>query len=233
MDRTCPHCHRAKLPLLSVMMSRSGGQELGIICPHCSAMFSLERTTGNWINLISFSSFAIYIVVFITIAAKLSNNLGILFAFGGVVVMFGVRALATEKLGKLVGYEYKHDKENGRKKINFGDIKKELEWLVKGGFFLVLFDDKDEAYISVYFRKGKFVIELAFATEALKDYSAKFRSAVSALGLKIRQVNTKHMRSLQVDVGNDIEPVTGKVSKIMCNVFNMTLDKKFHVMRNE
>jgi len=238
MGRICPQCHKHKFSIFNVMLSAdtSGGQERPFECPHCGAMFNLDRKSSIWINVITIAAFVVPLALIVSVAVMLSltpNTFKTVFTMYFIIVIclvFLTRVVATEKLGKIVKYESKH--KDNRTKIELSQVLNELQWLIGAKTFIVLFDSDDKGYISVYYRKGHFVVELSFTTKVLERLEPKFKSALAKVGAQVKTVHGKGMNAVEGDLGGNMNDIANKISAIMCEIFNMKPDVEIFVMRD-
>ena len=99
--------------------------------------------------------------------------------------------------------------------------------------FTILYEPKDDRYMSLYCRKGMFVIELAFLPENIEEkFGEKFKHAVTQAGAKSRAFDNNSVRGLEADLGMNLEAASGKVQKIFCNVFDLKPDAKIRITRD-
>lgn len=232
MDLTCPHCHKYTFKPWQLVTSRMGRREYPKICPKCGEMYILDKKQGNIINLISFVAFFGFIAICMPLMIGHHHDaLKIPFAFAGVAVLYAVRIMAIQKYGKLESFKYVTDPEDEYPHIKLDQVAGELEWLKKAKTFVVLFGPDDSGYLSVYYRNEGYVIDLSFASAKLEKLKHKFTEALGNVGAKPRPFGGKRLTGIEADLGGDLSEASGKVQKIMRDVFHLAEGDEIGVMR--
>ena len=232
MDLTCPNCHKYTFKPWQLVGSRMGGREYPKTCPKCGEMYILDKKQGNIINLISFVAFFGFMAI--CIPPMISRHLDALklpFAFVAVAVLSGARIWAIRKYGKLESFKYVTDPEDEYPHIKLDQVAGELEWLKKAKTFVVLFGPDDSGYLSIYYRNQRYVVELAFASSKLGKLKQKFTEALGSVGAKPRPFGVKGLTGIEADLGGDLSEASGKVQKIMRDVFHLAEGDEIGVMR--
>jgi len=230
MELTCPGCHRHQFKSTNFLLSRSGGDAGLVYCPYCGGIYSLDKKSGNIINLITFSTFFGYIAFAIWLMPTLQNAGVIAMAFGGVALASVVRVLAIGRLGKIARYKVKHSEPYPR--IRLSDVKGELAQLNGSRKFIVLYAPDESAYLSFGLQKGSVFADLAFAVGKFEALEPIFRSAAMKIGAIAKPYHKRGMRGIEADLGSDREAAAHNVEVIMREMFNLKPDAEVAVMRD-
>ena len=231
MDLNCPRCHKHRFTARNFLMSRMGGNEYPVICPHCGAMFSLDKKAGNIVNLVSFAAFFGYIGLMIALFSPITGWSELLMAIIGLAVLSGVRAFAISRFGKMTPYEVKREHEYP--KIKLSQVRGELDGLKKDKDFFVLFAPDESAYISFGLKHGVIVADLAFAIGKFEELEPAFRAAVGKVGAKAKAYKKRQMSGVEADLGSDLDAVATKSQTIMREVFHLGADAEVPVIRQD
>lgn len=230
MDLTCPACHKHHFKLRNFWASRFGGQEIPVSCPHCGAMYSLDKKSGNIINLITFGAFFGYTGLAIWLLSPLPDAEVIAMAVGGVVVLSVVRALAISRFGKMAPYEVERSEPFPR--IKLSEVRAELERLKKNRDFFVLYAPDESAYLSFGLKRGVISADLAFAIGKYEELEPAFRGAVSKVGATAKPYHKRGMRGVEAELDADLDKAATKIQTIMREVFHLKADAEVPLMRN-
>lgn len=230
MDLTCPACHKHRFATWNFLMSRFGGNEYPIICPQCGTVFSLDKKSGDIINLITLASLFAYIGLIFELFPPLDGTEKIAMAIGGVAASGIVRLLAISRFGKMVPYEMKPSEPYPR--IKLSDVRPELDRLKKNRDFFTLYTPDESAYLSFGIERGVISADLAFAIGKYEALEPAFRAAVEKVGAVANSYNKSSMRGVEAELGSDLDAVATKIQTIMREVFHLKADAEVPVMRN-
>ncbi|HEX2667492.1 MAG TPA: hypothetical protein VHP13_03875, partial [Gammaproteobacteria bacterium] len=219
MNLHCPHCQKHVFPISSVFMLGENGRYSGynrpLECPHCGGYSKLQAWRQTFIDLLTLvgCGLAITSVVLVTHGDKTAAIWGT-----GLAIVFGViaRYLAIRMLAVLVPSNDapEDDKilEVPKESISPDQLPKELRRLKddKKTQFSVIFEPNG-GYLSLYCRKDTFVVELAFATRALRAREKKFKAAIVAAGAIAKEFDSNGLGGYEATLGSDVSLAADKV----------------------
>ncbi len=240
MDLRCPHCHKHVFPLRSVFMLGVNGRYSSfnrpLECPYCGGYSKLSGLRQTLIDVITLAAAGLIIVfgVFITHGV---GNAEIVVAGLAMGIGVAARYLAIKRFAVLVPADAAQEKEQAihlpEESIAPNQIQEELSRLKedKKAEFSVLFEPKG-GYLSLYCRKGTFIIELAFATHALRAREKKFKEAVSGVGAIAKEFDSEGLGGYEAALGSDIGMAADKVHRILMSTFDVAGDARMPIQRD-
>lgn len=242
MDLLCPNCHKHEISIVRILWLGTGrgysGSDDMIICPRCGKGIGLAKGRETIINLVTI---VVPLLLGLFAGTMLADHGGIPdVKFFSTVLLIGcaiaARFLAVRQFAVLAPVEApSEDDENSvpDETISLTDIDKELRRLrdIKSAEFTILYEPHGK-YMSMYCRKGRFIIELAFATQALRRMEEKFKSAIRSLGKTATEFDTSGMVGYEADLGPSLEGAANDVRQIFTEVFNIPSDTMVAISRD-
>ena len=233
-DLHCPHCHKHQFTVWNAFWQGSGRSDLPLECPNCGKLSTLESKSATIAN-VSMVATLLFVVFSLPSFFDSSRGNEAITVFVALTATVIVRYFVIKRFGLLKKIDYKTALADTRESLLLVDVGAELKRLNddKKANFTVLFEPKDDRYLSLYCRKGMIVIELAFLPENIEEkLGDKFKHAVMQAGAKIRAFDNNRVRGLEADLGTNLEAASGKVQKIFCNVFDLKPEAKIRIMRD-
>lgn len=238
MDLRCTHCHKHQFSIWQVLRLGTGGRREYssdvLICPRCGSASTISNKQLTWINV------ATLVGAIGTIALLVSVFGSFLRPFIAVIptliVTVCIRLLVIWKFAVLVPAEVPAQDEEASvpdETIGFSGLRTELKRLhdMKKAQFTAIFEPHGK-YMSLYCRKGRFIIELAFANDALRAQGPRFKGVIDSMGRPLKEFDSGGMSGYEADLGASLEIAADDVKAIFSKVFDVSEGTRIAISRD-